>query len=219
MNFRFTDNVCIPVWCLSCNGNKTKTTAKFYYKRAETRIIPIVFKGILLPGWAMLFQRLHGLLWYIWIISIQSVLTLLVRIPLRLGVPDATLSDYLCRWLAVDRWFTQGTPVSSINKIGRHDATEILLKVALSTITLLFLYILELVMPLSFYKILPLFSRWKEIYVKYTNTDHDAQWRNVINEVLLLLWLLCKSCCNIFLLLFVIRFINYMWINYSTILP
>jgi len=31
-----------------------------------------------------------------------------------------------------------------------------------------------------------------------TNTDHDAQWRNVINEVLLLLWLLCKSCCNIF---------------------
>jgi hypothetical protein len=41
----------------------------------------------------MLFQRLRGLLWYIWIISIQSVLTLLVRIPLRLGVPDATLCD------------------------------------------------------------------------------------------------------------------------------
>ena len=41
----------------------------------------------------MLFQRLRGILWYIWIISIQSVLTLLVRIPLRLGVSDTTLCD------------------------------------------------------------------------------------------------------------------------------
>ena len=34
------------------------------------------------------------------------------------------------------RWFFPGTPVSFTNKTGRHDITEILLKVALNTITL-----------------------------------------------------------------------------------
>jgi hypothetical protein len=34
------------------------------------------------------------------------------------------------------RWFSPGTPVSSTNKMDRPDITEILLKVALSTITL-----------------------------------------------------------------------------------
>jgi len=33
-------------------------------------------------------------------------------------------------------WFSPGSPVSSINKTERHDITEILLKVALNTITL-----------------------------------------------------------------------------------
>ena len=33
------------------------------------------------------------------------------------------------------RWFSPGTPVSSTNKIDRHDITEILLKVVLNTIT------------------------------------------------------------------------------------
>ena len=32
------------------------------------------------------------------------------------------------------RWFSQGTPVSSNNKTDEHDITDILLKVALSTI-------------------------------------------------------------------------------------
>ena len=32
-------------------------------------------------------------------------------------------------------WFSPGTPVSSTNKTIRHDITEILLKVALNTIT------------------------------------------------------------------------------------
>ena len=38
--------------------------------------------------------------------------------------------------LAAGRWFSPGTPVSSTNKSERHDLTEILLKVTLSTITL-----------------------------------------------------------------------------------
>jgi hypothetical protein len=33
------------------------------------------------------------------------------------------------------RWFYPGTPVSSTNKTDHHDITEILLKVALNTIT------------------------------------------------------------------------------------
>jgi hypothetical protein len=35
--------------------------------------------------------------------------------------------------LARGRWFSPGTPASSITKTGRHDIAEILLKVALST--------------------------------------------------------------------------------------
>jgi hypothetical protein len=36
--------------------------------------------------------------------------------------------------LAHGRWFSSGTPASSITKTGRHDIAEILLKVALNTI-------------------------------------------------------------------------------------
>ena len=39
-------------------------------------------------------------------------------------------------WLAVGWWFSLSTAVSSTNKTDRHDITEILLKVALNTITL-----------------------------------------------------------------------------------
>ena len=37
------------------------------------------------------------------------------------GVLDATLCDKVCQW------FSPGTPVSSTNKIDRHDMAEILL--------------------------------------------------------------------------------------------
>ena len=59
----------------------------------------------------------------------------IVRIPLRDAL-DTTLCDKVCQWLAAGRWFSLGTPVSSTNKTDRHDITEILLKVALNTITL-----------------------------------------------------------------------------------
>ena len=45
---------------------------------------------------------------------------------------DTTLCDKVCHWLATGRWF----PVSSTNKTNHHYITEILLKVALNTITL-----------------------------------------------------------------------------------
>jgi hypothetical protein len=41
----------------------------------------------------------------------------------------------VCQWLATGWWFSLATPVFSTNKSGRHDITEILLKVVLNTIT------------------------------------------------------------------------------------
>jgi hypothetical protein len=44
--------------------------------------------------------------------------------------------DKVCQGLATGQWFSPGTLVSSTNKTDHHDITEILLKVALNTITL-----------------------------------------------------------------------------------
>jgi hypothetical protein len=49
------------------------------------------------------------------------------------GIFDTTLCDKVFQWLATGRSFS---PVSSTNKTDRHDIAEILLKVALNTITL-----------------------------------------------------------------------------------
>jgi len=43
-------------------------------------------------------------------------------------------SDKVYQLLAHGRWFSPGTPASSITKTGRHEIAEILLKVALNTI-------------------------------------------------------------------------------------
>ena len=47
-----------------------------------------------------------------------------------------TLCYKICQCLATGHWFSPGTPVSSTNTTDHHDITEILLKVALNTITL-----------------------------------------------------------------------------------
>jgi hypothetical protein len=49
------------------------------------------------------------------------------------------LYDTVCQLLATGQWFSPGIPpVSSTNKTDRHDLTEVLLKVALNTITQIF---------------------------------------------------------------------------------
>jgi hypothetical protein len=69
----------------------------------------------------------------------QSVpITLGIQIKLRRGVLDTILCDKFCQGLAEGRWFSPVTPISSTNKTDGHYITEILLKVALSTITNLF---------------------------------------------------------------------------------
>ena len=57
-----------------------------------------------------------------------SLLQLWVRIPFMARFTYTTL------WLATGQWFSPGTPISSTND--HHNITEILLKVALNTITL-----------------------------------------------------------------------------------
>jgi len=62
------------------------------------------------------------------------------------GVLNTTLGDKICQRLVVGRWLSLDTPVSSTNKTDLHDITEILLKVALTNITLHFcILIIELI--------------------------------------------------------------------------
>ena len=58
------------------------------------------------------------------------------------GVLDTTLCDKICQWLVTGRMLSPGTSVSSTNKTDCHHITEILLKVALNTITLIDLHII-----------------------------------------------------------------------------
>jgi len=51
-------------------------------------------------------------------------------------VLDATLCDKVCQWHAQDGVFFAENPVSVTNKTGSHDIIEIMLRVALHTITL-----------------------------------------------------------------------------------
>jgi len=60
----------------------------------------------------------------------------ILPLTLRRCVLDTALCDTVCQGLAAGRLFSRGTPVSSTNKAYRHGITEILLKVALNTITL-----------------------------------------------------------------------------------
>ena len=59
----------------------------------------------------------------------MTICMLWVQIPFM-----ARCTLYNIMWLVTGQWFSPGTPVSSSNKTSCHDITEILLKVALSTI-------------------------------------------------------------------------------------
>jgi hypothetical protein len=54
----------------------------------------------------------------------------------RVGSFDTTLCDKVRQWLSTGLWISPSTLILSINKTDSHDITEILLKVALNTITL-----------------------------------------------------------------------------------
>jgi hypothetical protein len=62
-------------------------------------------------------------------------LKLIVRIPLMARCTRYNV-DKVCQRLAAGRWFSPGIPISSTNKTDHHEITEVLLKVALNTITI-----------------------------------------------------------------------------------
>ena len=63
-----------------------------------------------------------------------SPLTLWVRTPLRRDILNTTLCNQVCQWFATGRWFSPGTLVSPTNKSEHLEISQILLKVALSTL-------------------------------------------------------------------------------------
>ena len=72
-----------------------------------------------------------------WISSApMTPLMLWVRTPFSRGVLDTTFCDKVCQWLGTGHWFSPGSSISPTNKTDCHDIAEILLKVALNTITL-----------------------------------------------------------------------------------
>ena len=52
------------------------------------------------------------------------------------AILDTTICYQVCQWLVTGLSFSPGPPLSSTNKTDCHDKTEILLKVALNTISL-----------------------------------------------------------------------------------
>jgi len=70
------------------------------------------------PLWSWLYGS-----WIYNCLCTQCLLPLTLRwqIPLRRGVLHTTLCDEVCQSLAAGRWFSPGTPVSSINKTYRHN--------------------------------------------------------------------------------------------------
>jgi hypothetical protein len=77
-----------------------------------------------------------------------SPLKLWVRIPLRRSVLNTALCVKVCQRLVTGLWISAGTPVSSTNNTDHHDINRILLKVALSTITLTPLFLLTFLLLL-----------------------------------------------------------------------
>jgi hypothetical protein len=100
------------------------TFIKVWYTMGEFQVNMRAVLAVII--WYWIYNYLYN-----WCLS-----SLMLWVPIPLSVRCTTLCDKVCQWLAAGRWFSPGTPVSSTNKTDGHDITEILLKVALKTITL-----------------------------------------------------------------------------------
>jgi hypothetical protein len=101
----------------------------------------------------------------------QCLSPLMLWVWISIRARCTTLCDKVGQWLKTGRWFSTGTPVSSTNKTGRHNKTEILLKVALSTIkqtnTQTFLIMVEcLFRSVKLTKVSYSHQIWPQLYLK-----------------------------------------------------
>ena len=122
--------ICSFSYCLRYYGNGPGSCC--WFRTLLTVLILIYISG---PSWSWSSGSLiYNYKMYL-CNQCLSPLTLWVQISLGRCILDTTLCDKVCKWLAAGPWFYLCTPVSSTNKTDRHDITEILLKVALNTIT------------------------------------------------------------------------------------
>ena len=105
----------------------------------------------------------------------------------------AAASDKVYQLLAHGRWFSPGTPASSITKTGRHDIAEILLKVALNTKK----------KSINLYKgsVLIQYNNRKSTYIKAKTFDNANFYKTTNDKVLsierlYLLHILQSSCVD-----------------------
>ena len=100
--------VIFILWLLPYFVNTSIPIKYIVYYNIHKSIIPITIEGR--SGHD---RRLFG---FIICNQCLSPLTLWVRIPPKRILLNITLCDKVCQWLAADRWFSPGTPVSSTNK-------------------------------------------------------------------------------------------------------
>ena len=106
-----------------------------------------------------------------------------VWIQLRRGVLDTTLCDKVCHWHAAGQWFSLGTTVSSTNKTNCHNISEILLKVALNTITLTITHYEVLLKKIIEHTVLKRERERKKKRVQFVPTKLDLLLRNNILNI------------------------------------
>jgi hypothetical protein len=145
-NFGLLLNLIYIVYYNIFNLNGIKSSVTLY----SIYVISIIYtlKGLSWSWYSIyvisIIYTLKGLSWLwsygSWIYNYicnqcLSPLTLWVQILFRRSILDPTLCDKVCQWLVAGRWFSLDTLVSSTNKTDCYNITEILLKVALNTIS------------------------------------------------------------------------------------
>jgi hypothetical protein len=73
------------------------------------------------------FPHSYIVLYVIELVPVPNIAEILLAWRWAIINQDTRLCDKVGQWLTADRWFSPGTPDSSINKIDRNDIAEILL--------------------------------------------------------------------------------------------
>jgi hypothetical protein len=126
-----------------------------------------------------------------------------------------TVFDKIYQWLTTDRLFSSCTPVSSTNKPDSHDITEILLKVALNTITLTLLYKRCLLARRRVYQSL---TQCYDFPIKFRSCSDGVVIFDFIFFILLQVKQNIYQICNALLIVDRTRFVQktFLWIHWKS---